>query len=241
MVLPQAGAGAGVWERWLQPGALGPNVEVVVAELPGRGARPIERGFSRMGRAATALLDELAPLLVDKPYALLGHSMGAWLAYEMVQQARQRGVPLPLKLYVSANRAPHLYSIRHDVDPTPFSRLQHAQFWRAWDKRYGFIPGLDHEPTREYCYPLFRLDFEMIETYSPSSTAALPVPLCAMGGDEDNRYTKEQLAAWAQHTSAAFEERWMKGGHRYPVVPPTEAPAMAYFREEMAALAEKHT
>lgn len=38
------------------------------------------------------------------PYALFGHSMGAWLAWEVLQELARRQLPLPLRLYVSGNR-----------------------------------------------------------------------------------------------------------------------------------------
>lgn len=98
-----------------------------------------------MTKAAAAFLDECSALLCDKPYCVLGHSLGAWLAYEVCAQAQARGLPLPRKLYASANRAPHLHHLKHDVDPTPFSRLPKERFWKAWDRRYGHIPGLDSE------------------------------------------------------------------------------------------------
>lgn len=48
------------------------------------------------------------------PYALFGHSMGAWVVYEMAREIRRRrreegaSLAMPLKLYVCGNRAPHL-------------------------------------------------------------------------------------------------------------------------------------
>jgi hypothetical protein len=39
------------------------------------------------------------------PFALLGHSMGAWLAYEVAQELTRRGAPVaPCAVFVSANR-----------------------------------------------------------------------------------------------------------------------------------------
>lgn len=37
-------------------------------------------------------------------YALFGHSMGAWIVWEMLQEITRRGLPLPLRLFVSGNR-----------------------------------------------------------------------------------------------------------------------------------------
>lgn len=59
----------------------------------------------------------------NPPYALLGHSMGAWLVYEMAREIRRRrreeeGAPLamPRKIFVCGNRAPHLGGPGNDPD-----------------------------------------------------------------------------------------------------------------------------
>lgn len=55
-----------------------------------------------------ALADALAPLFRERPFALLGHSMGAWVAAALALELQARGGPLPLKLYASGNRSPML-------------------------------------------------------------------------------------------------------------------------------------
>lgn len=37
-------------------------------------------------------------------YALFGHSMGAWIAWEMLQELTRRGLPLPARMFASGNR-----------------------------------------------------------------------------------------------------------------------------------------
>lgn len=44
-------------------------------------------------------------------YALFGHSMGAWIVWEMLQEIHRRGLPLPVRLFVSGNRCAASVSI----------------------------------------------------------------------------------------------------------------------------------
>ena len=46
-------------------------------------------------------------------------------------------MPLPTRLIVSGNRAPHLAGPQHDVDPTVMHTLCYRDFWPAFERRYG--------------------------------------------------------------------------------------------------------
>lgn len=59
------------------------------------------------------------------------------------QELRRRGAQPPVKLYVSAARAPHLAAVQHDVDASPeLHILPFDDFWNAFERRYGRIPEL---------------------------------------------------------------------------------------------------
>jgi len=75
--------------------------------LPGRESRSTEPAFTGMGPLIEALANEMEPFLA-RPYALLGHSMGAGIAWELTRELRRRGLPLPRALVVSSARAPLL-------------------------------------------------------------------------------------------------------------------------------------
>jgi len=74
------------WHEWFAP-----NVEVVAVELPGRGMHRRNPAVDRMETVLERLLIALDPLL-DVPFALFGHSLGALIAFEQVRQLRPRGV-----------------------------------------------------------------------------------------------------------------------------------------------------
>jgi surfactin synthase thioesterase subunit len=64
--------------------------------------------------------------------------MGAWVAWEMLQELTRRGLPLPVKLFVSGNRAPSLCGAAHDVDAgVAMHQLPSAEFWARFEQRYG--------------------------------------------------------------------------------------------------------
>src|SRR4030095_13712842 len=71
---PYAGGGAGVYRGWAKELRL--NVEVCAIRLPGRERRYAEAPLRRAEQVVAALVPILRDL-VDLPFAMFGHSMGA--------------------------------------------------------------------------------------------------------------------------------------------------------------------
>mmetsp|Transcript_14881 Transcript_14881/g.37687 ORF Transcript_14881/g.37687 Transcript_14881/m.37687 type:complete len:270 (+) Transcript_14881:53-862(+) len=230
--IPQAGMGAWAFHGWQK--TLGSEVEVMPVELPGRNSRLREQRFRSMQDLVKAMVDGLLPELRKQPYCLLGHSLGAWIAFELCQELRRRHEPLPIKLYVSANRAPHLYAKDNDVHPVHLHNLPYEKFWDAFQHRYGTNKDLENEGIKRYMFPMLVDDFTLLETYTPDLRQAaleLPVPIEAFAASSDTRYTKEQISAWSKHSSVQFKEKWFEGKHRYIVDEPQEV--RAYLRDDI--------
>jgi len=155
--------------------------------------------------------DGLEPQLnsaCKRPFALLGHSFGAWLAFELAVELRRRGCGEPVKIYASANRAPCLAGPEHDPDTRGASLcLPPASFWPHFEQRYGANPDLQSPAVRAFLYPLLQADFCAIDSYHAASEV-LQCPIAAIGAHGDARYRTEQISAWKAHTSGEFQERW---------------------------------
>eukprot|EP00879_Flechtneria_rotunda_P020453 GHRR01021519.1.p1 GENE.GHRR01021519.1~~GHRR01021519.1.p1 ORF type:complete len:254 (+),score=65.02 GHRR01021519.1:166-927(+) len=196
--LPQAGMGAWVYQAWSE--SLAPEVQVLPIELPGHGSKMKQSRTTNLCQLSCQVVDAIvSSIRTGQQYALFGHSMGAWIAWEMLQEITRRGLPLPARLYVSGNRAAHLHGAEHDLDATRLHKLQPTEFWAAFERRYGTNAHLPSRPS------------------TPTH-----VPLTAVGLQLDNRYTPQQMHAWKQHTAGEFQQVWLEGlGHNYI----TEAPA----------------
>eukprot|EP00803_Ostreobium_quekettii_P010990 evm.model.scf_119EXC.8 EVM.evm.TU.scf_119EXC.8 scf_119EXC:62742-63992(+) len=136
-------------------------------------------------------------------------------------QAHPHAGPLCTQAYFSGCRPPHLNGAEHDVDPTRLGDLTYKEFWPAFEKRYGKVPGLEEEIIREYVYPVLRADFRLVEAYQPTGGpvqegGGLPCPIAALCGEEDGRLHRAQLELWKCHTKAGFQEVWFPNSdHRY--------------------------
>mmetsp|Transcript_25420 Transcript_25420/g.71360 ORF Transcript_25420/g.71360 Transcript_25420/m.71360 type:complete len:310 (-) Transcript_25420:103-1032(-) len=216
--VPSAGMGGwSCYAPWL--GQLPPGVELLPLELPSRGMRmadPVPYAASISDLAQQVLEGIGRETMLERPFVLFGHSFGAWIVYEMCQELIRRaggGWPLPLKVYVSACRAPHLAGPGHDADrvrPT-LANLAPDEFWEAFERRYGQNPDLQVAHVREFVRRVIQADFQLLEAYEPSSLEPLPMPLCALSARGDARCPPQQLTAWGRVAgSEAFGERWFE-------------------------------
>jgi len=224
-------------------------------ELPARNTRMSEPVpyASSMAELACNVLDGLGrEVLNARPFVLLGHSFGAWIVYEMAQELDRRsgdGWPRPEKVYVSACRAPQLSDVDHDndyVNPT-LADLWEADFWDAFERRYGRNPDLQSDYVRGFVLGLLQADFSLLENYTPSCLQPLSVPLCGLCAVGDNRCWPAQLAAWAERCHPdSFQERWFEDmlvegswatEHRYIVDSP--GPLLRFLHGDLPLIGER--
>jgi medium-chain acyl-[acyl-carrier-protein] hydrolase len=205
LCFPSAGAGAVSYRQWLN--AFPPDVEVIPVELPGRGARAKEKPFTDV----RALAHTLAPTLVslmNQPYALFGHSLGALLAFEIACVADT----VPVHLFVSAHRAPDCRQTAHALYNLPDSAL-----CRELAKLGGMSEILLREPdVMSLLLPSIRADLQMTETYiCDAAPRVLPCPVTAYAGIGDERVPMVQMEGWGRRTDRCFRLHALDGGHFY--------------------------
>ena len=205
--LPYAGGGTAVYRPWSDD--LPEDIELCLVQLPGRETRMRETPYMSLQELVADLEVALTPLL-DRPYAIFGHSMGGLIALVLARRLRGNGLPEPERLFVSGRRAPQV----PDPDP-PLHQLSDAAFVATMVRRYNGIPKvlLQNVDLLRLFLPTLRADMTMIETYSIPEEPPLEAPIAAFGGREDNRATREQLAAWRELTRGPFTLRMFPGGH----------------------------
>jgi surfactin synthase thioesterase subunit len=207
--LPHAGAGTAVYHGWkrLLPSA----IEVCPIQIPGRENRLSEPSHID----GEALIEEISLAMagqLDLPYAIFGHSMGALLTLDLALRLREHGQPDPVYLFVSGRNATHV-PIKHGS----IHKLPDEEFLDALAVRYGGLPQeiLDTPDLLELYLPILRADLTLLETHSYRQRAPLACPIAAFAGRDDRNVSEEGLLAWGEHTTGAFESRWLEGDHFY--------------------------
>ncbi len=203
---PYAGAGGAIFRRW--PDHLPADVEVCVPGLPGRDARLDEPPAAAMGPLIASLAREMLGS-TDPPYALFGHSMGAFIAFDLARELSRLGRP-PSHLLVSAQRGPQL---PHKAPP--IFDLPDDQFLAGVLARFANIPKqvLEQKELMAVLLRTLRADFTLTEAYRYRAIGRLPCPITAFGGDKDRHIVREDLAAWAAETTNRFRLYLLPGGH----------------------------
>ncbi|MEU5956283.1 alpha/beta fold hydrolase [Streptomyces sp. NPDC047525] len=213
---PHAGGTPNSFRGWAQRLPAGTGVLAVC--YPGRHKRladPLVHGMEDM---ADRISEALLPY-ADTPLAFFGHSMGAGIAYEVALRLEQRAGVRPLRLFVSAFRAPHV-RVASDA-PADDSTL--VEELRALGS--SSMAALDHPDVLRLVLPTLRADMGLVAAYGSRPADRVGCPLVAYAGDQDRGCGPDTMRAWSQLTAARFEQRTFAGGHFY--LEPREAELLA--------------
>lgn len=212
--LPHAGAGASSYASWAR--LLPDDVSLLPVHLPGREGRRREPPYEDVH----ALVADLAPAvgaLGDRPYAVFGHSLGALVAFELVREVAELGLPMPIGLYVSGRPAPHVA-----FRGRPLWTLSDADLV-AQLRALGGTPQvlLEHPKLLSAFLPALRADLRVNEDYEFKPEQPLDVPITAFAAADDSRARATDMASWADHTTASFALTELAGGHFAVMADPT--------------------
>lgn len=203
---PYAGASAHIFRPWSH--LLPEWIEVYAIELPGRGRRWSEPLCTNLQELVSAIAPAIYPYL-DQPFAFFGHSMGAWISYELAHLLHQTYTLSPECLVVSARRAPQLPATK----PT-LHALSDALLLQELQTLNGTpVEVLENQELLNLVLPILRADFALLETYVYQTRPPLPCAIQVYGGQQDPEVAVSDLAAWQQHTNANFALELLPGNH----------------------------
>lgn len=184
-----------------------------------------------LGEAPPATLQALAwecacqlDMRLDKSTLtlLIGHSMGAWVAYEAARNLEQMTPERPIMTVVSGQNPP---------DCPPNSRLHQlddAALIADMNRQHPANSALWEDPElRRLFLPTVRDDYRLLETYRavPGTVADLTV----VYGEDDREIDTSAIHRWRSACRGGYRTRSMPGGHFYLAAPDLSLPH--YLRE----------
>ncbi len=209
---PHAAGGASVFRSWMPQ--LAPGIEVYPIQLPGREGRWLEPRFTRSSDLIEVLAEALSPLL-HPPYAFFGHSMGAFVTFELARELRRRDHPQPEILIISGARAPHV------ADPDPPMHQLPSDLLLEELRRLDGIPAqlLDEPDLVSLMLPILRDDVTVCETHEYVDEPPLDCSISVYGGEVDKKIPPKYLGSWEIHTTRNFQSRTFPGNHFFYLNP----------------------
>lgn len=227
LTIPCAGASATMYLRWRRH--LPSFVQLVPLEPPGRGAR--------LGRPFIERFDELVAWLchtyraeLQQPHVLLGHSMGALLAWGMAVHQRRAQANLPQALLLSACAAP---SMR---DPSRFKGLDDDEALIADLREQGGTSEavFAHPEMLRMTLDTLRADYRVCDSFShDADNAPLALPIHVLAGRQDD-IAADRLDAWRCETAGRFSIEWFDGNHFF--IWQEEARVLTYLRSLLSSI-----
>ncbi len=198
----------------------GERIEVCPVELPGRGTRAEEPAITSLPQIIAALADEMLEL-ADRPFAMLGHSGGTLIAYELAARVRRQFNLQPAALFLGSLGAPHVVSEWLATNGNDEQRLL-AHLGQLEPPTVSHT-NANEEPVHEgngrasaavaEVAPHLITDLRMFANYRATKQRPLDCPLVAILGRDDPLVTRDNMLSWTGYTTGDFRLQMLPGSH----------------------------
>lgn len=205
-LFPFAGAGASIYRDWQDRAPDG--VQVIRVQPPGRENRLDEPALDSVDDLARGFLKAARPML-DRPFALFGHSLGSMVAFRAAALLRAEPANAHLRcLFVSGARPPHM------PDPDPIHALGDDGFREALRSRGGTPDAiLDDAELFSFFAPTLRADLRAAENWFSPDPDMPDVALCVLNGEGDHIVKASGADGWRRYAANEPQVHCFQDGH----------------------------
>ena len=203
---PNAGGGASIYARLNRDTLL----NLIPVQPPGRENRLQEPAFTNITALVEAASDALIATSDGRAYSLLGHSLGAIVAFEVAHRLIALGHRPPESLWVVSMKPPE--EVR--VDPK-LPKMSDEDFVATVGHRYEGIPESvrDNNELLKLLLPTLRADISVLASYLFRAHGPLSCPIFACTGDADSMVAATDIESWSHYTTGEFQAETFAGGH----------------------------
>lgn len=176
------------------------------AEAPGKGRRIKEPLLKNIYLIADAYFDQFKSR-IKEPYAVYGHSMGAYLAHLFIQRVQDERLPLPKHIFITSKIAPSKnYNKKRSI-------YTNEQFIKHLKDLKGMPDAiLENDELLSIFLPIIRNDFDALDNYKYKAREPYPVDMTVICGNREE-VPEEQVSAWKNETSGKFTLETWEGYH----------------------------
>lgn len=228
--IPSVGSGPSLFAPWI-PELTANSIQVSVVKIPGWESREREQPMSNIQELVNRLADSLLPCLVNGPFYIFGHSLGALISFELSHFLRRNHDLCPNHIFVGGWYPPS----------EPYPHPQELQFsddvYRQFNRTLTSYIG--HNRLTPECLPV-KFSFldqsllnspQLLLKMTPSIKAAiflckkykyrhkdkLPCHLTSFAGKNDPFVGPALMDAWSKEISChyQFEKIVVTGKHMF--------------------------
>jgi len=206
--LPYAGASASVYLKWKT--RLDRKIELIPLELAGRGRRHREPFYESAEDAIEDILKYFLDYLDESPFAILGHSMGSILAYELAQKVRLIRGREPVWMFVSGRYPPHIKKQQKIIHNLPIDEFKNEIL------KLGGTPleVFENPILTDLFLPVLKADYKLIETYEYVCTnKKLNCGITVFNGKDDCITAGTDMKEWGLQTTNICKVYEFEGDH----------------------------
>ncbi len=206
--LPYAGGTAQAYMKWNT--YLDENIELYPIELAGRGIRYNEELYESFEHALEDVYEKIKDEITESPYALFGHSMGCWLAYELWHKIKEEKHKKPVHLFLSGRRAPNIRNKEEKHYMKTNDELKEVMM------KYGGTPIeiLNDEELFNYFFPIIKADLKITENYKyVKKNERIDCNISVFTGKKDTTINMKELISWKNYTLLSCKITKFDGGH----------------------------
>lgn len=206
--LPYAGSSAMIYQQWSK--YMDKHIDLHPVELVGRGSRIDIPFYDSISDAVSDVCCSIKKYIDDTPYAIFGHSMGSWIAFELYHELAKLGLHKPEHLFFSGNSAPHLKKKRKKMIYT----LPKNEFKDEILKLGGTPSEIFEDSTLASIFlPVIRADYKITENYLYTERKnKIECGVTVLCG-RDDEITQDGINGWKEHVKNQCEIVYFRGGH----------------------------
>ncbi|MBU3188241.1 thioesterase [Clostridium bowmanii] len=208
--IPYSGASATVYLKWAQH--LNKNIEIHAVELPGRGLKAGEKLCTDIDDIVEKIFKDVSEEIDEtSEYAILGHSLGGLIAYELYYKLMKSKYKKPLHIFISGSKSPHLRIDERDSYKLPLEKLKDLIL------KYGLTTSNEifmNKEVMDFFLPIIRADFKIGDTYNYiKKEKKIASDMTVLVGTKDNSMSIDDAQAWEELVSGDFKLKKFNGGH----------------------------
>lgn len=189
-----------------------PHCRVFGVTYPGRDHLVDAAPVTEMAPLATSIAHELTTRFragQDDPLILVGHSLGAFVAYETAAVLSASATPLRTVVVASGQNPPLRRPFEHPDVPQTDSDIV-ADVIR---QNPASAPIWENPELRSFFLPIVRADYELLGSYAPSQSVIEQITVVV--ADQDTEVDHSRMSQWQLVSHQRIKIAIVHGGHFY--------------------------